>query len=303
MQKSFFQYVVAGFLFLNMGCSGDAGFTGSEESSNRDSLSIEDGVATETFQFAGEKAKDLDVVWVIDNSRSMDEEAQHVRENFSKFIDYVEDQSNLRMALISSEEGGGRNGVTLDLAVSSEDYLQIPKKVGSHKGLEIVLDHLDSDLGNFLRPSTQKAFIFVTDDESEDVSAQDFSQAMASRYPGSDFVAHGFVSLGDDESPCGAEQGEAYQELGLASGGKTFNICDQNWESHFETLAKAVSSQVQAKFELASEVTSEDILSVSVNGSAISSAEYSVEGKVLSISALVLAEGQSHQIEIRYNAN
>ena len=45
---------------------------------------------------------DLDLLWMVDNSGSMAEEAAHVRSNFARFSQFVGERTNLKLSLISA---------------------------------------------------------------------------------------------------------------------------------------------------------------------------------------------------------
>lgn len=61
---------------------------------------------TESFVVQGQNVNaPLDLVWIIDNSGSMSEEAQQVESNLGKFIDVVKSKTDLRMAVVSAQSG------------------------------------------------------------------------------------------------------------------------------------------------------------------------------------------------------
>ena len=82
----------------------------------------------------------LDVVWVIDNSGSMSEEAAQVRANFDRFIESVSDQANLQVALISAEAPVGRQGTSVKLseAAKAKGHRQLNTPIGSTNGLAVI---------------------------------------------------------------------------------------------------------------------------------------------------------------------
>ena len=86
---------------------------------------------SQTFQIATGEAP-LDLIWVIDNSASMTEEAASVRANFQNFIDSVEGETDLRIGLISAASGS--RGVALPEADTNPNRLQVNRAVGSNNG-------------------------------------------------------------------------------------------------------------------------------------------------------------------------
>lgn len=106
------------------------------------------GEKQETFQLETRSGQ-LDVVWLIDNSGSMIEEAEQVRRNFVKFLDYPS-KIDMKLALISAKEIGSGTvsnpgfpgGVVSDIGVtlpadSSKGHIQLDLSVGSTNALAI----------------------------------------------------------------------------------------------------------------------------------------------------------------------
>lgn len=143
-------------------------------------------IKTKTFT-AASKEKVVDMVWVIDNSASMTSGADIIRKNFEKFAHLVENQVDLRVALISKKDvfalkthvslpESMKNGQQVDFMVHSYNPLLVAaaatcpeaagdsfcKKVLSNARYEKVY----SSLSHFFRPQSQKVFVFVTDDDS-----------------------------------------------------------------------------------------------------------------------------------------
>lgn len=80
-------------------------------------------------------ARPLDLVWVIDNSSSMAEEAAHVRANFSRFIAAVSERSDLRIALISLRDGVKSSAYGVTMPSTSVPHQQIDLEIQSNNGL------------------------------------------------------------------------------------------------------------------------------------------------------------------------
>ena len=81
----------------------------------------------------------LDVVWFIDNSGSMSEEAQQVRVNFDRFIDSVADQTNLKVGLVSTDSPVGLSDTSVKLSPEAlaKGHKQITTRIGSTNSLAI----------------------------------------------------------------------------------------------------------------------------------------------------------------------
>lgn len=93
--------------------------------------------ATETFAVTESEGL-LDLVWVIDNSGSMNEEAAQVRDNFSKFLTTVEARADVHVALVSAKAEGSRStGVTLPDAFVQKGGVQLEHSVQSNDPLMV----------------------------------------------------------------------------------------------------------------------------------------------------------------------
>ncbi len=93
---------------------------------------------TESFAIAQSEGL-IDMVWLIDNSGSMREEASQVRDNFDKFLSTIQARSDMRIALISSKDRadslGGSTGVTLPFSAEQAGGIQIDSYVDSTNAL------------------------------------------------------------------------------------------------------------------------------------------------------------------------
>ena len=89
----------------------------------------------DTFPITFTRRK-LDIVWAIDNSVSMNEEAAQVRANFGKFITGLAADLDLKLALMSQITGP--TAVTLDQDAVSKGHLQLNTPVGSSNALAIL---------------------------------------------------------------------------------------------------------------------------------------------------------------------
>ena len=135
------------------------------------------------------KERIVDMVWVIDNSLSMKEEAANVRQNFAAFANSVANQTNLRVALISKRDSfsagthvgipsGVSNAVQVDFLVHSFNPLLVAASATCPENVDAAdefcrinrsitaYDRVRGSLNSFFRPNSQKVFVFVSDDDS-----------------------------------------------------------------------------------------------------------------------------------------
>lgn len=200
------------------------------------------------------------VVWVVDNSGSMDEEARAVQDNLNRFAQAIAsgDLVDYRVVLITERDFVQ---VPNPLGSDATHFLHVEEDVGSEEPLSDLLARFN-DFSDFLLPGVVTHFVVVTDDESE-IPAQQFVTNMTMRL-GSDFRVHSIASPpgdmpppeptspfdfddddDDDEGCSGAfgaasAQGIEHWEASRLTNGLTFSICTEDWSALFSELAKKV---------------------------------------------------------------
>ena len=143
--------------------------------------------------------------------------------------------------------------------------------------------------------------MFVTDDES-DLSAQAFLDLYRARYPNSPLTVFGFVAQDLTTSPCGYGAGNAYVELAQATGGKTYNICDETWDAHFDDLAIEVSRLAQMIFLLEQSDVNE-VEKVFVDGKEVPQGDYLVVRNKVRIHSKYFSETKEYKVSVKYKYN
>lgn len=268
------------------------------------------------------RTSEVDIVWVVDNSGSMQEEAEHVRKNVASFAAQVRKKANLRMALISKK---GNSGTSVSLP-SDPDFLQIDQSVTSwdslllaasamcasgsnastsckdidnvnlikpHNKLEKPNDEIKDSkkirgvLRNFLsREKSKKVFVFVTDDNSS-WSHEKFLAIARENLQGQTPMVSSFVQLPNSQKSCGDAVGKAYMDLAGKTGGSVYDICESDWASTFEQLANDVEREIETVFELPKGVKGGDVVSVLKNGRPLDPGTYQVTNTTIRISKSV----------------
>lgn len=214
------------------------------------------------------------IVWVIDTSGSMDEEAALVQQHLNGFAKAIvaAGLADYRVVVVSQREFVQ---VPDPLGSDREHFLHIEEKVGSDEPLTDLLKR-HPDYKSFLLPGVITHFVVVTDDESE-IPAQEFTTQMRTRL-GSDFRVHAIASPpgdtppqaptdplsdlfgdGDDDDDTGcrgahgdaAEPGVEHWEAARLTQGLTFSICSDDWTPLFTELAKVVGDSAKVPCSLA----------------------------------------------------
>jgi hypothetical protein len=154
-------------------------------------------------------------------------------------------------------------------------------------------------MAGFFRPQSIKVYVFVTDDDSTMMTAAEFDSIFQQRFPGQRAKSFGFIGLGSNVSPCQARTGTVYQSMTVASGGKYYNICDQDWSANFNDLTQKVIEAGQTEFALSKGNVSK-VIRVRLDGRDLVAGEYQIAGTILSIRKDLITPGVNHRVEITY---
>ena len=192
-----------------------------------------------------------DIVWFIDTSGSMKEEAKYLQDNINAFASYIGNQAvDFHVILIAEgfdicvPEPLGGPGCT-----DGPTFRRVHESVDSHNGLEKIIDTYDK-YADFLRPDATTNFIAVTDDNSDENASWFKGKVGGKTNPGfSDpFVFHSIVGMGQIPFVgCigAASTGSVYIQLSDQTGGAKFPICTTDWSSIFGAMAETVVNTVK----------------------------------------------------------
>lgn len=184
----------------------------------------------------------VDVVWVIDSSGSMRDEARRVQDNMNRFSTDISSSGVDHHVVVITDPAYVT--VPPPLGTDAERYRFVARDVGSEEPLQRLLSELPR-YRDFLRPGASTHFIVVTDDDS-DMSASAFESQMTSAL-GHGFTLHAIASPGDQLFPClgglagiAAAPGREYWTLASRTGGLRVSICTSDWSALFTELRDAV---------------------------------------------------------------
>ena len=195
----------------------------------------------------------IDIIYVVDSSGSMSNEAERVQENMNAFSSALGALSlDYHVVMITTS-----SYVSVPPPLGgSEHYLLIDRPVSSHEPLQALLDEFPT-YSSFLRRSAITHFVAVTDDES-DVTAADFRTQME-RNLMRNFTFHAIASdmetpsLTNPEGACqvssgfppegAAAPGLQYKQLTIDTGGRFLSICTPagEWAELFSLLTAAIA--------------------------------------------------------------
>lgn len=201
-----------------------------------------------------------DIIFAIDTSGSMFQEAAFVREQMNSFSIQIEaahvDQRIILLAEYPFLIGPGvcidpplGSGGCPDTDSNPPKFLHVPgSQIASNDALLRIIEHYP-DYSPFLRQDAVTHVVVVSDDNSL-LSAADFTAQFTALSPNlANFVAHGIISSEDPEASCAAgtaccqlaaKRGTVYQELIAQTGGVEGNLCDQAFQPVFQAVAKQV---------------------------------------------------------------
>ena len=238
----------------------------------------------------------VDILWVVDNSCSMDEEVQQVRDNFASFITEFRDLGlDYQLGVITTDmdnpaDSGKLQGdiVTEDMADPEAEFLaqvdQGSSGSGSEKGFEAAMAALSEPLvsaenAGFMRDDAALSVIIVSDeDDDSSVGASGFTSWLDSLK--SDAELSNFSAIvGDSGLGCmewisatevlQASAGDQYIDAAYATGGIHASICTSDYEEALQHLS-LTSAGMTIEFLLEKEPSTLADMSVEVDSVAIS---------------------------------
>lgn len=233
---------------------------------------------TATDSFTQEDFKAVDILFVIDNSGSMNSHQISLKNNFDSFINVFGTSGvDFQIAFITTDDASFINGAIVDSSSSDPvgDVNTIIDNIGTtgspnEKGLRYSYEALQSgeDAGpgsTFLRTDSKLVVIYVSDeaDYSTSVSDSEVSSYISSLKSSSNLVAAHAVA-GDYPSGCStASFGDGYYDVVNNLGGTFLSICATDWGTQMDTLAR--DSMSLLSFVL-SEIPVDHTIVVTVDG-------------------------------------
>jgi hypothetical protein len=192
----------------------------------------------------------VDIIWWIDTSGSMSQEAKYLNQNINSFANYISGAKlDFRMSLIGNGFGIcvqpplGGPGCT-----DGPNFMHVKQTIGSTNGNQVLISSY-AKWQSFLRPDATKNFVAVTDDNSNTTSQWFIDQLQQKdpiNFAQSPQVPYGFVYHGivgyetKSDCPTIAKKGSVYLDLVVKTGGSKFKVCDTNWAPMFVNLAQNV---------------------------------------------------------------
>lgn len=225
-----------------------------------------------SFEVTQSQNSKVDILFVIDNSGSMQEEQAKIAQVFSGFIAQVS-HMNWRIAITTTDTFSAdvacnkgnlclmdASSYFIDANTQNVNQVFMSKiQVGlSGAGTELGLTALNSFLTNkkadyqsFMRPDATFVTITVTDsEETSSLTAEQFLITAANQLPqGKKFISHSSIVLPGDTkckeiNKAENKFGTKYHDVTVATGGILASICDQNYGSQFDLIADTTIGKV-----------------------------------------------------------
>jgi hypothetical protein len=208
----------------------------------------------------------IDIVWVVDTSGSMENEAEAVQNNLEAFAAAIGGVGlDWHVVMISTQAF-----VNVPPSLANDPrYLLIDRQVDSNAPLQALLDEFPRYQPH-LRRRAFVHFVAVTDDESR-IPWETFDAQMRTNLS-RNYRFHTISSelagppsfMYPEGQPCttssgfppegAAAPGIEYWELAATTGGRTFSICtpESEWSSLFDTLTEAIAipQRIPCEYEL-----------------------------------------------------
>lgn len=200
---------------------------------------------------AEEALRPVDIIFVVDSSNSMENDARAVQDNLDAFATFIAGtRIDFHLVLISD-----RGFVTPSPRFMSDpmNFLFIDRSVGSEDVFARALDQFPN-YSMFLRPDAATHIVGITDD-NDNISGAPFV-AMMEGLLGHPFTFHAIASEAVDpgiplapDIPCrrsggllpAADIGSRYYDAADLTMGQKFSICADDWSALFTTLAMTVA--------------------------------------------------------------
>jgi hypothetical protein len=280
----------------------------------------------ESFKVTQSAGK-VDIVWVVDQSGSMQQETQNVQRNLKDFISKVDAKIDARHALIASRT----RGFALDIdaiGIASEKVKQIDREVASRDALVIAASAftrsgatlppgissgysgIQGSLFDFFRPGVRPIVVVVTDDNASGVNQTNFMEIVSNKDNSIGIKPLVFAFAGrvaQNEVPqnlratCSiAAKGTAYLELAEKSTPKAevFDICQQDWTESFKKLTEGVFVAAENSFRL--KKPARRIVKVLLNGAQAEPSQYTYAAGVLTVLPEALNNLGETRVEVEY---
>ena len=223
----------------------------------------------------------LDILWVVDDSGSMNRFQNNLSSNIGLFVNaFIATGADYRMAVITTTHSQigmiiDHNTPSPESAISNEVLVGIGGH-GMEKGLETSRAALSNSSsagpgGNFFREDATLAVIYVSDEPDHSGSWSNFINFFDTIKPPGEFIP--YAVIGDHPSGCSmqgygsAQYGSGYWDIVDYYGGSWYSICAADWGVQLQNMANSMAGR--RAYNLEEEDPIESTITVTVNGQVV----------------------------------
>ncbi len=253
----------------------------------------------------------LDILWVIDDSGSMNRFQNNLSANIGLFVNaFISTGADYRMSVITTTYSSigsiiDQNTSNPEAAISSEVLVGLGGH-GMEKGIETSYQALSNPAsagpgGLFFREDATLVVIYVSDEPDHSGPWSGYLSFFDNLKPPGQFTP--YAVIGDPPSGCtiqnygGAQYGSGYWDLVDYYGGNWYSICASDWGVQLQNMANSMAGRRAYTLEEPDPI--ESTITVKVNGQIVTEWEYdSNTNKVIFETESVPDPGQT--IEITY---
>ncbi|MDP2313078.1 MAG: hypothetical protein Q8P41_09255 [Pseudomonadota bacterium] len=216
----------------------------------------------------------VDVLWVIDNSCSMEEEQRALRDNFSSFMQYFTGSGlDYHVGVVSTDmdnrqESGklildsARDSRYIDDTMSEEEAVSSFRDrallgvngSGTEAGLDAAMAALTTERystnDGFYRDEASLSIVVISDEpDQSDVSVNEFTTWIGGLKTEEEYTVSFSAIVGPDRSSCStAERGTYYIEVATQLDGIIWPICEEDYSTVLEELGLRAAGLKQEFF-------------------------------------------------------
>ena len=217
----------------------------------------------------------VDFIFSIDQSGSMSDETSALQTNVNTLAQLLKDSGlDYRLVMIAGKPGNGSLPVCVppplggpSCANNDPTFRHANQHIESWDTLKLIVDTFkltggDKAWRDALRENALKVFVPITDDRSQDMTAQAFDANILSiggKLMGDDvkrnYVMYPIIGAADfpSETKCGSNavnEGPEYIQLAKLTGGKWFSICNPDFKKVFTEIGKTVNAAVACELAI-----------------------------------------------------
>ncbi len=206
----------------------------------------------------------VDIIFFVDTSGSMDNEIVQIKANINTFASTIGTSGLDYQVLMIAEKGTGKFQICVPAPLggancgdSAPKFHAIDQTIASTDGLAKIISTYDT-WKSYLRPTAYKAFVAITDDNAK-LAAATFDTQLLAKLPAGMFGtaasrryimnsicgwSDGTPVLSTTKCSTAVNIGENYQKLSQLTGGTVDSVCKSSFDTVFANIAKGLVTKL-----------------------------------------------------------